>query len=539
MNAPPLRRSSLLLAAALSLLAVGCGAGARPARANSTLASMMMDDDALVYTTPSRRAAVLDAMRKLGVQGIRVTVSWKFLAGDLARRPARLRGNRAASPAGYSPRLWNDFDHLIEAAYGDGLFVLFNVTGPGPSWAQGRAPLRRRFDQPAWKPNAAAFGQFVQAVATRYSGSYHDENDQHRLLPRVTIWSLYNEPNQPASLAPQMDYSRLLHRQIPMAPILYRELYYAASNALRATGHSGDTILMGETAPLGALRHTPRVHLWPKLFLREMFCVAPNGRPYTGLQARARRCSELQHGGPFLISGFAHHPYMQKSAPGRLDPNPNSINMANVGDLPTLLDQLAATTHLIPAGLPVYLTESGWETFPPDPVHGIPLALQGGYMNIADRLAYDQPRVVAQTQFVFRDVAPVARYRGRRSRLAQYWATWQSGIEFANGRQKPSFTAYAMPLDIYPVSGPTSDGGRDVRAWGQLRFLPPGQNGQVQFQFRGAGSRQWNNAGGPMTVPGPVHFYDLRLHASAPGVWRAVTYSPGFPVVSREISVSF
>ena len=58
MNAPPLRRSSLLLAAALSLLAVGCGAGARPARANSTLASMMMDDDALVYTTPSRRAAV-------------------------------------------------------------------------------------------------------------------------------------------------------------------------------------------------------------------------------------------------------------------------------------------------------------------------------------------------------------------------------------------------------------------------------------------------------------------------------------------------
>ena len=141
MNPPPLRRASLLLAAALSLLAVGCGAGARPARANSTLASMMMDDDALVYTTPSRRAAVLDAMRKLGVQGIRVTVSWKFLAGDLARRPARLRGNRAASPAGYSPRLWNTFDHLIEAAYGDGLFVLFNVTGPGPSWAQGRAPV--------------------------------------------------------------------------------------------------------------------------------------------------------------------------------------------------------------------------------------------------------------------------------------------------------------------------------------------------------------------------------------------------------------
>src|SRR5437588_10603189 len=296
-NAPALRRAAHLLAGVLALLALGCGAGVRPARANSTLASMMMDDDQLVYATPSQRAAALDAMRRLGVQGVRVTVSWKFLAQDLRRRPARLRGRRAADPRNYSPRLWDNFDHLLEAAYGEGMFVLFNVTGPGPRWAQGRAPFSHRFDQPAWKPNAAGFGQFVQAVGTRYSGHYRDENDQHRLLPRERLWSLWNEPNQPATLAPQLDYSPVLHRQIAMATILDREHYYRDSGTLHTTGHAGDTILMGETAPLGALRHTVRVHLWPRLFLREMFCVGPNGRRYPGRQARARRCDELRRGG--------------------------------------------------------------------------------------------------------------------------------------------------------------------------------------------------------------------------------------------------
>jgi hypothetical protein len=531
-----LRRGACALAALLALLGAWLSANAPPARANPNLLSMMMDDDLLVYGSDDVRRFTLDTMQRIGVEGVRVTVSWRFVADDLRRQPARLRGARAADPRSYRPEIWDRFDRLLHDAADRGMFVLLNPTGPGPRWAHPRAPFSRRFDQPAWKPDTAAFGQFVRAVGKRYSGTYRDENDGGRLLPRVSLWSVWNEPNQPASLAPQMEFSPALGRDIPMAPILYRRLYYAATGALRASGHAGDTILLGETAPLGAVRDTPRVHLWPKLFLREVLCVRPDGRRYTGIEARARSCDDLRRGGPLLVRGYAHHPYTQRHAPTERDRFRDSVNMANLGELPTLLDRLAATTGLIPRGLPVWLTEAGWETFPPDPVNGVSLANQAAYLNQAERIAFDHPRVVSDTQFVFRDVAPVARYRGR---PAQYWATWQSGLLFADGRPKPSLIAYAMPFDVQPVGAITPDGGHDLRLWGQLRFVPNDQPGTVQFQFRYAGSTRWYDAGDPVQVPAGLAFYDIRVHAAAPGVWRAVTAFGGTQIVSREVSAAF
>ena len=533
---PALGRAACALAAVLTLLGTGLVASAPPARADSSLKSMIMDDDLLVYNTDDVRAFSLDLMKRLGVQGLRVTVSWRFLADDLARQPARLRGNRAADPRSYRNALWIRYDNLLRDAAARGMFVLLNPTGPGPRWAHPRAPFSHRFDQPAWKPNVAAFANFVKAVATRYSGSYRDSSG--RLLPRVSMWSIWNEPDQPASLAPQMDFSPVVGHDIPVAPTLYRELYYAATDALRATGHGGDTILMGETAPLGGIRNTSRVHLWPKLFLREMFCVRPNGSRYTGREARARHCDELRRG-PFLVTGYAHHPYTQRNAPTQRDSSADSINFANLGDLPRLLDQLAATTHLIPRGLPVWLTEAGWETFPPDPTRGISPTLQAAYIDQSERMAYDQPRVVANTQFVFRDVPPVARFRGNPRQLANYWATWQSGLLFADGRAKPALAAYALPLEVQVVGPLAADGGRDVRVWGRLRFLPDGQDGTVRLQFRHAGSNSWFDVGDPLSVRGGPGFFDRREHAPGPGVWRAVSDLGGGQVVSREVSAAF
>jgi hypothetical protein len=528
-------RAASLVGAVLAL-AAGVLSLASPARANHAQVSLMMDDDLLVYNTDAVRAFALDFMKRLGVDGVRVTVSWQFVAGDSARRPARLRGARAADPRRYRADIWARFDALVREAQARGMLVLFNVTGPGPRWAHGKAPYSHRFDQAAWKPNAAAFQEFVTAVGRRYTGAYHDL--AHNVIPRASLWSIWNEPNQPASLAPQLDWSPLLRREIPVAPILYRELYYVATAALRATGHGSDTILMGETAPLGGIVNTPRVHLWPKLFLRELFCVGPSGRPYTGIAGRARRCDELRRGGPFLISAFAHHPYSQRNPPEQRDSNRDSINTANVGDLPGLLDQLASATHLIPGGLPVWLTEAAWETLPPDPVNGVPLRSQADYINRAQRMAYDQPRVVAETQFILRDVLPRAQFRGQRRKLAQYWSTWQSGLLFANGRPKPSLTAYAVPFDVQ-VGQPTPDGGQDLRIWGQLRFLPHGTPGTVQLEFRYAGSSRWYAAGDPIQVTDPFGFYELHVNASAPGVWRAVTEDQDVTLYSREVSAAF
>jgi hypothetical protein len=526
----------LLLRTVPAALVVAMAILAAPAQASPALQSFVMDDDMLVYGTYQDRDAAMSSMRAMGVDGVRVTVSWKFVSGESngkpRRRPARLRGKRAEDPRRYRSDIWDRFDDIVRLAQANGIQVLLNPTGPGPVWAHGRAPRSRRFDQPAWKPSTAAFRQFVVALGRRYSGTWVDENQDRSVLPRVFIWSIFNEGNQPASLSPQLEFNKRLRRQIPVAPILYRELYYAATAALRETGHGDDLIMMGETAPLGAVRNTPRVHLWPKQFIREMFCVKRNGRPYTGLEARVRRCSELKRNGPFLVKAFAHHPYSQKNPPGRRDRSPDSINMANIGDLPVLLDGLAASTGLIPKDLPIALTEIGWETKPPDPTRGVSLKNQADWLNIADHIAYDQPRVFINTQFVLRDVKPRRKYRGNRKRLSQYWATWQSGLLFANGKPKPAFQAFLMPFDVR-LNGQTA------QMWGQLRFFANSTPGDVYLQFRPAGSPDWQPAGGPFHVENPYGYWETQVTPPGPGVWRSVVLVGDQPVTSREVSVSF
>ncbi len=523
----------------IAMLAAGlaCALGAASAaHANSDLRSFIMDDDLLIYGSYADRASSLASMNKAGVDGIRVTVSWKFISGEQngkpRRVPARQRGRKAENPRNYRRDIWDRFDDIVRLAKANDIQVLFNITGPGPVWAMGHAPHARRFDQPAWKPNAAAFARFVKAVGTRYSGTYKDENQDHSVLPRVDFWSVWNEVNQPASLSPQMEFNRRLHKQIPVAPILYRNLYWAATSALKQTGHGGDFIMMGETAPLGGIRNTPRVHLWPKLFLREMFCLKPNGRPFTGAEASARQCSALKKHGPFLVKGYAHHPYTQKDPPTKRDRNRDSINIANIGDLPPFLDWISDHTGgLLPKGLPVALTEIGWETKPPDPTRGVSAKHQADWLNEADHIAFDQPRVFLNTQFVLRDVKPVRKYRGQRKHLSQYWATWQSGLLYANGKPKPAFTAYLLPFDI-------RRNGANLDLWGQLKFFPNGVPGDVYLQFRQAGSKNWQSIGAPIHVDNQMGFWGTSVPKGGPGVWRAVVQVYNSYFTSREISVS-
>lgn len=521
---------------AILVLAVGAlaGAPAPPARASENLLSFMMDDDLLVFSTYGTREFTMRYMKSSGADGVRVTVPWKFVSGEESgrpvRRPAAQTGVRAEDPRSYRADIWDRFDDIVRLGQILDMTVLFNVTGPGPVWAHPRAPFANRFDQPAWRPNVLAFRRFVKAVGRRYSGTWRDENQDRQALPKIRLWSIWNEVNQPASLAPQLAYDRRVRKQVPQAPIMYRDLYYAASGALRSAGHTDSLLMMGETAPLGGF--TPRIRLWPKQFIRELFCLRPNLRPYTGLEARVRRCDVLRRYGRFNVFAWAHHPYTQRNAPTVRDRFSDSINMANLGDLPRLLDAVAARTRLIPRGLPVALTEAGWETMPPDPTRGVSLRAQAEYINRAQRLAYDHPRVFMDTQFILRDVEPRARYRGRRDRLSQYWATWQSGLIFADGRPKPAYSAYLVPFDRRPGGGP------NLRFWGQVRFLAPFAEQDVYLQFRPAGSQRWQVAAGPVRVNNALGFWEHSVPSPGPGVWRVALLHRDVPFLSREISVT-
>jgi hypothetical protein len=531
MNWTPSYRRVLLAAVLAVVLGVaGTASRAATAQASATQFSAIMDDNLLVYGSDGDRISALNVMNLMGVQVVRVTMSWNFMAASATRTIAQRRRFRGDIPSRYSPVLWDRFDKLIRAAKLRNIRVLLCVTGPGPPAFN--TPTKDVFNRPTFKPSAFQYYRFVRAVGLRYSGHYHDENYGRAVLPKVDFFSIWNEPNQQAGITPQSEFNRTVHRVIPTAPIIYRELYYAAQNALRATGHAGDDILMGELAPLGSNLRGARIHLYPKEFLREMFCIAPNGQPYRGLDAVARRCSELVRGGAFLATGFAHHPYSQKLPPTQRDIHVNAINMANIGDLPVLLDELAAKTHKIEPNLPVMLTEDGWQTVP-DPIDGIALSSQSANNNVLEHLAYDNPRIAGTTQFLLRDVTPRFQYRRTNPRL--YWSTWQSGVLFSNNRPKPAFSAYLMPFDIGAV--PATQQGAQVRIWGQVRFLRAGDGVQVQFQFKPLGSDQFLDYSTPVAVAGPHPFYDNTITSPGPGTWRAFATGRGGTIYSREVPV--
>ncbi len=69
-----------------------------------------------------------------------------------------------------------------------------------------------------------------------------------RYRDRVDVWSISNEPNDPAFLGPQYRNGR------PASPRTYRRLYLAGRGALHATGNGSDLILFGETLPRGGSR---------------------------------------------------------------------------------------------------------------------------------------------------------------------------------------------------------------------------------------------------------------------------------------------
>ena len=210
----------------------------------------------------------------------------------------------------------------------------------------------------------------MTAVGRRFDGTYRDENGSRAALPRVSMWSLWNEPNQGGWLSPQWENGR------PASPALFRKLYQSGYAGLVATGHRADNdiILLGETAPLGSDAKTGKSPMRPKQFLRELFA----GDLGAGLPGERLRPPPLHE-----------EPVARCSA----IPHPDSLTMANIDELGDLLDQMAAATGKVPSGLPLYMTEYGFETNPPDPFSGISYDLQAKYNTLGEYLAYLNPRI--------------------------------------------------------------------------------------------------------------------------------------------------
>jgi hypothetical protein len=254
-------------------------------------------------------------------------------------------------------------------------------------------------------------------------------------LPRIDMWSLYNEPNHPLFVSPQRE------KGVLTSPSLYRALYRAGWKSLARTGHRRDTILIGEVLPIGSNANRETATTSPLTFARELFCLNGKGRRHPGCNGRFA---------PLHASGWALHAYYRKGGPFSRPPGPGDLTPATVGKLRALLAK-AARKHRLSGKTGLWDTENGSQTRPPDP-KGASLSRQARFINEAEYLAWRAPYMHSFSQYLLTDEQPV-------------WA-FQSGLLFSNGKPKPALNAYRLAIYVKKTK-------RGVLVWG--RVPAPGQ----------------------------------------------------------------
>ncbi|MBV8220688.1 MAG: hypothetical protein JO325_19670, partial [Solirubrobacterales bacterium] len=359
-----------------ALLASMAAINAAPAAASTTQVALFQADPQVL----SNPAGTLQTLRDLGVGMVRVNLTWNAIAPS-ALSTSRPKGFDATNPAAYPAGGWAPYDNVVRIAAADHIAVDFTINGPAPLWATGSGAPRGTtgYFRADWEPSAAEYGSFVKAVGTRYSGSY-------RGLPRVSFWSIWNEPNYGYDIAPQ---GAGRGQSTPNSPAIYRGLVDAAWASLNATGHTTrtDKILFGEVTPHGNATFGVFANMKPLIFVRSLYCVNSSYRELRGAAARAQGCPTTAAGSRafrkqnpalFSASGFAAHPYEEASPPnvpthlcgknlcagGYSDSD--FVDLPEVPRLERTLDRLngiyGSHTHFA-----VYNTEYGFRTRPPDP----------------------------------------------------------------------------------------------------------------------------------------------------------------------------
>ena len=428
-------------------------AGRRPrAKPHGADWSIFEDHTALIRNGALRRQQTLNELEALGADTLRVEVKWNEVAPapKRTRRPAFDASDPGDYP-GFQP-----YDDLLRRAGAMGFRVIADLAPDAPRWAT--AGGRGYAETANLRPSPTEFGKFAAAVARRYSGGF-------RGLPEVAWFSIWNEPNHILFLKP-----------LEAGPEIYRAMVKAALPAIRANAADSASVLIGETAPAGRAGRSTG----PREFIERF----------------------LRGAGRLDVDGWAHHPY------GPVDEVPagrDIVNMLAIRRLGSYLDR-AAKAGSLPAGLPIYSTEFGLQSNPPDPTISTTLAKQARELNEKELLSYRYPRLRSYSQYLLYDDPQ------RPGPRDVAWSGFQTGLRFGQGPAKPAWNAYRLPIVVKPR-------GRGVYIWGRVR--PGTGRRSAQLQLLRAG--RWQNSGRPVRTDeagfftatrGPVAPYRFR----APGV---------------------
>ncbi len=534
----------------LSFLAVAA-CFAAPLAAASTTQESVVEDDVSLHANTNQTLAALVA---LGATRVKVAVDWNSIAPDpySFHEP---KAFNASSPAAYPAANWAYYDDIVAQAKTDGLKVGLMLTGPGPLWATGPGmPNTSNCPCGQWKPSDSAFEAFVRAIGERYDGSYKPKGASAP-LPRVSWWSIWNEPNYGPDLAPQA----IDDDTIEVGAVEYRGLLDAAWTGLAASGHkpATDTILIGETAPRGLDHPIGNFSgTKPLRFLRVLYCVGPSLQPLSGSAASERGCPttaagsrafRAQNPALFQASGYADHPYEQGTPPDlptyacnvtkfcsnpvTLQSDPDYADFPEIPRLEHTLDTMNAVygSH---TRFPIWSTEYGWWSNPPNTSLGsLPQQTVAYYMNWAEYLSYTQPRIASYDQYQLKD-----------SRSGDF----ASGLELYSGKHTAMYSAFELPLYMPTTLAlkPSS-----LIVWGDVRPAPyalsagqysllgPFEQAQIQFQ---AGSRGSFKTVQTVTITNSRGYFKVRQAFTRSGSVRLAWTPAGArtPVYSRTVAVT-
>jgi hypothetical protein len=303
---------------------------------------------------------------------------------------------------------------------------------------------------PATLPTSG-FGEFAAAAAGRF--------------PWIRLWTAWNEPN-----------SRTF--AVPVSPADYvRNVLNPAFDALHAAS-PGNRVAGGVTSP----RKTP-TGMTPYDFMK-------------GMSAAGAR-----------LDAYAQNPYPVE--PGE---TPTHVSCLRCGYFTmATLPQIRQAVNRFFGTVPIWFTEYGYQTNPPDELIGVSYAQQARYIGEAALRVWRAPRVTILVQFLVRDEPELG--------------GWQSGLFTVAGQAKPAYHAFALPL------AQASRQGSRVVLWGQIR---PGTGVRTYVLQRAVGSTWLPLGKTTKTQPGGTFTREVDLRPGA----QVRIYAPAVGWTSPPLTVS-
>jgi len=358
------------------------------ASASSSLRIGIFDDGVVLYGEPD---LVFPQLQKTRTQLLRVNLWWSGPGITVATRKPK----RPADPNDPAYN-WDTYDRTVRFSIVNGIIPIFSIIGT-PPWANAAK---------GWNvapTNARDLQNFAAAAQKRYSGTF--VNADGVVLPRVSLWMAWNEPNNPVFLKPQ--YRRVGKTWTIQSGRDYAKLCNAVVSGIKSVQRTSK-VACGATGPRGNNNpNSSRPSVSPIPFLRAM-----------------------KAGGAKGFDAYAQHPYYgspaetpsTKPPPGLRGQPPTAVTLGNIDVLIGELDRLYGRQ------MRVWVTEYGYQTNPTDRIFGVTWSKQAAYLAQAVSIVRANPRIDMFLWFLLRD--------------EQRLSGWQSGLMTYDGKRKPSFAAF-------------------------------------------------------------------------------------------------